>query len=96
MSTDLKKKIYINLCNILPDHIYKNILQYIFLPKIHLMRYDDNIQKWNKDLFINKCCICNCSAKKKALAHMCDCCDDQYNNVFYTCHNQLICWDCAH
>ena len=37
----------------LPDEIYKLIMSYIFVPKVHLHRYcGDN---WNSDLLINKC-----------------------------------------
>ena len=83
----------------LPDEIYKLIMSYIFVPKVHLHRYCGD--KWNSDLFINKCYICRQNAKKVALAYNCGCNYLDESTIWITkckdgCKNQLICFSCAH
>ena len=87
-----------NYLDIVPDEIYKQIMSYVFSPAASLNRRESKY-KWNTNLFINKCCMCNLSAKDVALAYDCGCdgwrpgsppiCEDG-------CKNELICFGCAH
>ena len=76
----------------LPDEIYKQIYQYLFVPSHEIKRWDNKRDRWT-NLIINKCHICKRKSMDTALAHLCDICNG-YNKS--TCHNQLICFDCAH
>ncbi len=87
-----------NYLGMLPDEIYKLIMAYIFLPKIALNRMESRY-RWNTNLFINKCCMCNLSAKHVGLAYSCGCHDEEPSYCELCkdgCKNQLICFDCAH
>ena len=86
-----------NYLHLVPDEIYKRIMAYIFLPKIALRRAAGT--RWNTDLFINKCCMCNLSAKHVSLTYNCGCNDDKQSYCELCkdgCKNQLICFGCAH
>ena len=87
-----------NYLHLVPDEIYKQIMAYIFLPKIALKRMVSKY-RWNTELLINKCCICNMSAKHVGLSYNCGCNDEEPSYCELCkdgCKNQLICFGCAH
>lgn len=85
-----------NYLGIVPDEIYKQIMSYVFSPTVALNRMETRY-KWNTNLMINKCCMCNLSAKDVALAYNCGCNGDRYFDICEDgCKNQLICFGCAH
>lgn len=83
---------YVSRLNLLPDEIYKIIIEYSTSHIKDIPRWNNETKKWRRHCNI-KCYICNRSSYFVSLSHLCDCCLDNCSGV---CNNQLICWECAH
>lgn len=82
--------------NLLPDEIYQNVLQYVFLPTVNLRWYHPTTFSWNQDIPILKCCRCHRSSKEVSLSHQCAACGTGGTGNRCVCEMQLVCWDCYH
>ncbi len=82
----------------LPDEVYKHIYSYVFVPKVHLKRWDDDQQKFT-NLGINKCAICKRHASTVQLFHVCSFCNPYRNYMNGNknfCEDTLFCFFCIH
>jgi len=77
----------------LPSEIHLLIHQYNSSYLYEIPRWNSELKKWRRRKSI-QCYVCKKPSGEVPLDHICNKCFN--HNSLQPCHNQLICWDCAH